>query len=312
MKKIQVNLLAHYNREEFFKYVLHYLLKIKDENKEKLKFVILNSTNDVYWDAIIYILNNNGIETIKNSVGASYMPKINKSIETDIKYSCSMDDDILINNYLWDYMIENIEILDEDKNLFLAPLISNGIPSVDEFIEDFMNDDNKKEMYDIFKNKKMENMWGATYTSLNKHTIESSEWNHLNFYEEVSRINHYYKGIHPVRPSYPAQMKLAEIIMSNYTKFEEKGEYKLDFMKRPYFCNSFYFIRTDVWKKIILDPSLFVDPYDEVPLNLYKDRHDLNMVFIRNGFCIHMAYNTIGEQKLIERFYLTKLSELVK
>jgi len=223
-----------------------------------------------------------------------------------------MDDDILINNYLWDYMIENIEILDEDKNLFLAPLISNGIPSVDEFIEDFMNDDNKKEMYDIFKNKKMENMWGATYTSLNKHTIESSEWNHLNFYEEVSRINHYYKGIHPVRPSYPAQMKLAEIIMSNYTKFEEKGEYKLDFMKRPYFCNSFYFIRTDVWKKIILDPSLFVDPYDEVPLNLYKDRHDLNMVFIRNGFCIHMAYNTIGEQKLIERFYLTKLSELVK
>lgn len=312
-KKIQINFLAHYNRESFFKYILYYLLKLKDVNKEKIKIVIHNTTNDNFWNENIKILNDNNIscEKITQSDG-HYMSKIRNSLNTDIEYTCSMDDDILINNFLWDYLIEKINVLDDNNNLFLAPLISNGIPSVDLFIEDFMNEDEQKSMHYIFKNMNIpKEMWGANYSNLNKHTIESNEWNYENFYREVSNIDHYYKGIHPIRPSYIAQMKLAEIIMNNYPKFESCQNYSLDFIKKPYFCNSFYFIKTDTWKKIINDNSLFRDSFDEVPLNLYKDDHDLNMVFVKNGFCIHMAYNTIGEQKIIENYYIKKLSEII-
>jgi hypothetical protein len=86
----------------------------------------------------------------------------------------------------------------------------------------------------------------------------------------------------------------------------ESNNFFLEKYKLPYFCNSFYFIKTSTWKKIINNKSLFRDPYDEVPLNIYRESNDLNMVFVRNGFCLHMAYNTINtnNQKNIEKYYI--------
>jgi hypothetical protein len=103
-------------------------------------------------------------------------------------------------------------------------------------------------------------------------------------------------------------------VMKNYHKFDEKGNYYFESIKRPYFCNSLFFIKTEEWKKIISDRSLFRDGYDEVPLNLYKDNHDLNMCFARNGFCIHMAYNTIGpnKQKLVQDYYTKELNKIIE
>lgn len=309
MKKIQINILFHFGREIFSDFILKYLIKIKNENKTKIKIL---SHGTIFSDKISNFtkeLNLNGIESYE-IYGGSYMQKIKNFLNTDSLYSCSMDDDILINNNLWDYMIENIDILENKDNLFLSPLISNGIPSVDLFIEDFMNDDDKKEMYNIFKNFHIDNLWGVDYSKLNKHTIQSNEWIFENFYDEVSKINHYYKGIHPVRASYEAQRRISEIIISNFDKFHGKSNYYLETIKRPYFCNSFYFIKTNIWQEIINDNSLFKDSFDEVPLNLYKDKHDLKMCFVRNGFCIHMAYNTIGKnQKMIENYYIEELKK---
>lgn len=306
MKKIQINILFHGGREEFSKFILKYLIKIKDENKQKIKIVSHCTTFSEKIEYFIKELNSNGIES-SNIYGGNYMQKIKNSLNTDSLYSCSMDDDILINNYLWDYMIENIDILEDDNNLFLAPLISNGIPSVDMFIDDFMSDEEKNEMHRIFKNFHIDNLWGVDYSSLNKYTEQSGEWISDNFYDGVSKINHHYKGIHPVRPSYEAQKRISEIIISKFDKFIENGNYYLEFVKKPYFCNSFYFIKTNTWKKIINDQSLFRDAFDEVPLNLYKDKNNLNMVFVRNGFSIHMAYNTISRQNEIQNYYIENL-----
>lgn len=236
MKLIQINIIAHHGREEFSNFVIKYLAKIKEENKKKIRVVIWASSSHGQWDDVKNFLKSNGIETKKVFPGGTYIEKIKMSVSSDTRYSCSLDDDILINNYLWDYMIENIEILDNNKNLFLAPLISNGIPSVDMFIEDFMNEDEKNIMHDLFKNKKIDNMWGATYESLNNFTIHSEKWNSDDFYKAVYKIDHFYKGIHPVRPSFEAQMKIAQIVMGDFQKFEENGNFYLEKVNKPYFC----------------------------------------------------------------------------
>jgi hypothetical protein len=297
---IQINIIAHNTyRFPFTSKSIDFLKKIKDCNKSKIKILICysNPTDFDLWenkknDLIVHKLNAESIciNELDRHVGNTYMNKIHHFIKSDCEYSCSMDDDILISNYLWDYIIENIKILDDEKNLFISPLISNGIPSVDLFLEDFCDDNQINIMHNIFKNTYIDNFWGVDYSNLN---VKSDKWDG-SFYDRVKTINHHYKGIHPIRVSLDAHVEMAKIICNNYNKILEPNNYRLECYQFPYFCNSFFFIKTKTWKKIIEDKSLFRDEYDEVPLNLYKEKNNLNMVLIRNGYCIHMAYNTIN------------------
>jgi hypothetical protein len=303
---ININLLSHNNdRITFIDKSIDFLMKIKEANKDKIMLSVYITTRYQFWDEISKKLEKNGIINriieVKNGPN-NYLNKIKKCIEIDCTYSCSMDDDVLISNYLWDFIIENIEILDDESNLFLAPLISNGIPSVDLFIEDFCDESENNIMKDIFKSTYIDNMWGVDYSELNKNRMEWSQ----EFYQDVTNINHFYKGIHPMRVSLHAHQKMAEIICNKKDKFISDNNFKIEKYKFPYFCNSFYFIKTENWRRIINDNTLFRDPYDEVPLNLYMEKNNLNMLFIRNGFCLHMAYNTIGtnNQKNIEKYYI--------
>jgi hypothetical protein len=77
--------------------------------------------------------------------------------------------------------------------------------------------------------------------------------------------------------------------------FLQDRNYVIEEIKAPYICTSFFAIRNDVWRNIINDQSLYVDNFDEVPLNKYKDKTNKKMLFITNSFCVHIIYNTIGE-----------------
>ena len=308
---IQINLLAHNSdRLHFTSKSLDFLKKIKETNKETIKLVIVFTDNHEHWSYISDNLNKNNIMTellyIPDGYN-NYLNKINSVVNTECEYSCSMDDDILISNYVWDYIIENISILEDETNLFLSPLISNGIPSTDIFIEDFFSEIDKNEINDIFINTKIDNYWGVDYSSLNKNR---KFWD-MGYYNDVDKLEHYYKGIHPVRVSIEAHRKIANVICDNIDKMVSNNKFKIEKYKLPYFCNSFYFIKTSNWQKIIKDKSLFKDPYDEVPLNLFMQNNNLNMLFIRNAFCLHMAYNTIGaeEQKKIEKYFIENFIE---
>ena len=309
---IQINILVHNSdRFIFTKKSLNYLMGIKDCNKLKIKINISYSDikQKTFWEELIDEFKLSGFfislsfypYTNKNN----YLNKINSFLETACEYSCSMDDDIMLSTELWDYMIDNINILDDEDNLFLAPIISNGIPSIELFINDFCDEDFTEKMHNLFINTNIPNLWGANYEHLN---VDRDVWD-MDYFESVKKINHHYKGIHPIRISVTGQEMVANYVCDNFDNFLSKNDYYLEKFKYPYFCNSFYFIKTSVWKKIIEDKSLFRDPYDEVPLNIYRESNDLNMVFVRNGFCLHMAYNTIGpdEQKRIEDIYKKRL-----
>jgi hypothetical protein len=318
-KILQVNILVHNtDRLDFTTRAIDEIKKIKNKTGVIIVICFSNNHEASIWKEKSSELISSGLSSIavyldkNDEAGTNYLNKIKYLINSEYRYSCSMDDDILISSYLWDYVIDNLEILNNEKNLFIAPLISNGIPSVDLFIEDFCTTEEKESLHSTFIDTRIENLWGANYEILNK---ERKTWG-IDFYDDVKKINHHYKGIHPVRVSIDAHNKLAEYICKNPKRLLEENEYRMEILKFPYFCNSFYFIKTETWKKIIEDSSLFRDSYDEVPLNLYMEKNDLHMVFIRNGFCLHMAYNTINtpdrtHQKEVESYYKINLIDKI-
>lgn len=285
---ITINYLAHDRSNNFWNISKHFLNLVKEENKSKIRVNILTTHNTDF-----EILD--GIETnvVLFNSGYNYMSKIQYAVSQNTEYSVKLDEDCFIGNHVWDYMIENVSVLESEDNLLLAPLLSNNIPLVDQFIESFVSDKSiKNEIYDNFLKRDMPNgLWGVDYSSLNAYTLQASSWNPSAFYEGVSQINHYYKGIHPIRICAEAQVILNDYIVDNFYKITDKQDYSIEEFNCPYFTNSLFAIKTDDWKKIVSIPAY--DAFDEVSLNVFKNSFNKKTFYIKNGFALHLTYNTI-------------------
>jgi len=285
---ISINYLAHDRSNSFWNITKHFLNLIKEENKSKIRVNIL-STHTTDFERL------NGIETniVLFNSGYNYMPKVEYALSQDTKYSVKLDEDCFIGNHVWDYMIENVDLLDSDDNFILAPLLSNNIPLVDQFIESFVTDETVKgQIYSNFLRRNMPNgLWGVDYSPLNAHTLQASSWNSSAFYEGVSKIDHYYKGIHPIRICAEAQIILNDYIMDNFHKITDKQDYSIEEFSCPYYTNSVFLIKTEDWKRVVLTPGS--DGFDEVPFNNFKNAFNKKTFYVKNGFSIHLTYNTI-------------------
>lgn len=286
---ITIDYLPHARPIEYWRLTSHFLNKIKPENKKKIKINIL-ATNDEPW--LDYLDSDIAAQVIIFPYNGNYLAKAHLASKDDNPYSVKLDEDCFMNNHVWDYLIENIHILDDPEVLLLSPLVSTNIPLVDEFIEGYIEDEEvKNQLHQLFLQRLMpNNLWGVDYTSLNKYTIEASEWNSEEYYKGVASIDHYYRGIHPVRISVQAQLLLSEYVLNNMDKFLTKQEYSLKEFNRPYFTNNVFAFKTEDWRKVLELPN---DGFDEVPLSEYKNAHNKKCYYIDNGFCVHPMYNTV-------------------
>ena len=193
----------------------------------------------------------------------------------------------------------------------MTPVISSGIPSVDIFINDFFTDDEKNTINNLFKNTVMPSqLWGVDYSKLNENTINSKEWNVSDYWKNVNTLSTYYKGLHPIRINETAICYLNSVILKYKNKIYEKQDYKLKITNEyPYFCNSIFAIKVSDYEKCVNNPALFVDPFDEVPLNKYMKLNNMNGIFITNSFSIHPCYNTLPNYKIIEDSFFSKIFE---
>jgi len=293
-KEITINYLPH-GRFRYTPHFINEIIKVKDSVKDLIKVNLMFSQpfNDE-WKKIVDFLRNHGIYSeYFVTDGGHYMTKIKTASENSGKYAIKYDEDIFLNAKGWEYFLENSKVLENDENLFLAPIITNGIPTVDIFIEQFFDEKAKKEIHDLFLKVPFANEWGVDYSSLRKYVTEAKEWVPDNFYEGIKQINHHYKGIHPIRLSGQAQYYMVNYILNNFQRFMEPKDYSISEVNRPYHCNSIFLIKNETWKKIIYNQSLFRDDFDEVPLNLYREYNNLKMLFINNCFAVHPSYNTI-------------------
>lgn len=297
---INICYLSH-NRIEYKKYwriTSHILNNIKPENKEKVKLSILATNNIPEWEAWAP----DDIETelvLFEKSEINLMEKIRYAAESDTEYIVKHDEDVFFSNHVWDYIIENIDVLQNGDNLLITPLLSNNIPLVDTFIPAFIeNESVKNKMYDLFKSQEMPNgLWGIDYSPLNEFTVNASEWNPEKYYEGVSNLSTNFKGIHPMRISAEAQIVLNDYILDNFDRMLEKHEYGFVEMTQPYFTTSTFFMKTEELAKIVNMTAY--DAFEEVQLNMYRHESNKKLLYVSNGFGIHTMYNTVYGNKNI-------------
>lgn len=318
MKSISINYLAHLShRKIFFKYISYYLYKIKKENKKNISFIIHYTNNESYWNNEVEKLLVEGIDAvaIQYMIGLNYMSKVRAAIQSPLEFSISVDEDTLLSNHAWDSLIESTYLLNNPNILLVTPLMSIEVGSVDLFIEKLCGKQLELEkLYLEVDFTKIGNLWGVDFTSLNEYTLGRSIWNYEEFYNKVETIPHYYKGIHPIRISKKAQIKVVSLILDNYEEFTKFKTYSEPVMlDRPYFTNHTYLLRTSTWKNILKDKSLVKDDFDEVPLNLYRRKHNYKIAYLTECFGLHAAYSTIGkeDQNEVEQTLLRGLDEKI-
>ena len=294
MKTITINYLSH-NRLDYSNLMFYFLSKIKPENKLKLKLNVL-ATHDNDW---VNKCDSLGIEYTIHVINShhNYLNKIRIAISTGTEYSVKLDEDCFINNHVWDFLIENVELLENPDTLTMSPVMSNNIPSCDYFISDYITDENiKNKIYGYFLNRSMPNgLWGVNYTPLNEFTTQSKVWDPVSFYKKLDSLNTNTKGMHPLRISYEAQIEINNYILNNIDNFLSKNNYGFITIDSPYFTNSLFFIKTEEWVNVLKQST--VDSYDEIALNKYKKDNNKQFVFIKNGFGIHPMFNTVHGNK---------------
>ena len=279
------------------------LLVLTHDNDSNFYKSVLKET-DIKYSIHNFGAHNNYL--VKANFAADY------AIQNNIPYMMKCDNDLFFKGATLDFMIEHLELLNHPSNLTLGPCLSSGIPCVEYFMDDFLNEEQRDTLKSKFLETTFKDIWGARYTHLNRFTINTPEpkiWDGEVFFREVRANEHHYKGIHPIRINLDAINYLNEQIIANKESFYKSVP--TDIIRdntSPYLCNSVYCIKASTYKDILNDQSLFVDCYDEVPLNKYAWRTNAAHLFVKNGYGIHMHYNTIPgnierEQKFCDIFF---------
>ena len=304
--KIAVNLLLRNPyRMDWMEIIFHYISKVKEENKKVLKLNFLCSYEEIV-DSVKTAIDKYGFEEMETEVvfypslgqayRLDYSQKMGFICETDCEYSIKWDEDFFINNYALDYIIENRHLLQDENNLTLCPLSSTGIPSSELFVDNYFDESDRVDIHDAIMSVSFPNIWGYDYSHLNSFTVDAQAkgqtWDGEGFYKAANDINYHYKGINPYRVSSSLQHLLNNKILQNPEKFLDKNEYEITAVKQ-YNCNHFCLIKSEDYKTILTDRSLYVDEFDEVPLNKYREMHDLNYLFVKGAYGVHPMYNTI-------------------
>jgi hypothetical protein len=313
-----MKLSIHYLTDQRRHFTFPNFIRLLNESKRKEEWVLLVLTNDndenFYLDELKKVNMNSYVMKVPQF--NNYLLKVNGALhfatQHNIPYMMKCDNDIFLKPQTLDYMFDNLELLDNSNHLTIGPVLTSGIPSIEYFYEEFLDEGAQNQLKNMFLNSTFDNRDGAVYESLNKHTIESTEWNKTDFFNTVRSLQHHYKGVHPIRINTDAVNFINDYIINNKERFME--DYELDIIRNndaPYLCNSIFCIRTDTYKKIVEDNTLYVDSYEEVPLNKYCWKNNMNHLFVKNGFAIHMYYNWTPnhinhEEEFCNKFFTSK------
>ena len=300
-------------------YTFHHFIKLLSLSTKKSQWKLLilpnDETEDFYNKEMEEFFDiNYDIYSIMGETPINYLLKaeyaVNYANYNNIPYMMKCDNDIFLKADVIDYIIDNLNILENNKHLTISPVLSTGIPSVEYFKDQFMDKESQEKLNNMFSNTYFPFIGSVNYSPLNKYTVDNSTkiWDPNSFFKGVKEFNHYYKGIHPIRVKEENMLFINNYIINNKDRFLQPSvnmELIID-NNSPYLCNSVFCIKTDVYKTILSSENMYVDNFDEVPLNKYAWLNNKNHVFIKNGFAIHMYYNWISNYLDYEKEFCKK------
>lgn len=295
------------------------LAGIKESNKQQIQlYVYCHEDDNALWEEMLYPVVEAGIQaTLASMPTDAYEHKMQVAQQTTTEYFCKWDDDVFINRYVWDYLIENVSVLDYPDVSVLAPTLSNGMPSVELFVKDFLTQEEKEDVHKIFMQDNIDpNIFGCNYAEVFDYIQNLSEWNGEQYWQLVDRINPvkdraglpwFYsivKGVHPARFSYDYNIYIAKHAVEHKDVVLKSADFFLEKYLTPYFCNNLFIARTDFYLEA---QKVFFDNWDEGQLTMYANQTDKSPVYVRNCYGIHMAYGCTVKQKEVEQYYLDNL-----
>ena len=297
----------HYTFELFTKNLGHSLYK----NQIIVLLLLHNDDEDFYKP----FLERNLIQykIISVPIENNYLLKIKSGVtfaeQMNIPYVMKHDNDIIIGSSMYDFLFENMNCLEKSENLLLTPTLTSGIPTVEQFSNDFLNEQEQLSLSNKYLEYKFQtNTWGVDYSSLNKFTVESKKWDPTSYFNAVKQINHPYKGIHPIRMYRPAIEELNTCVLKYSNKILSQKPTDLVYdSTSPYFCNSVFIIKREIYSTILGTNSIFIDPFEEVPINLWRIFHNKSIVYTKEGAAIHIIYNSIPDHNEYEKDFMKQL-----
>ena len=317
-KKLQINLLSCNHRSSRFPFSVRMFQELESiENFDAVRLCIHGEAGTITAWKQYLTQNAPKLEVILYEYNNSdYLSRIDTAHKTDCEYSCKVDDDVFINRYVWDYMINNLHMINE-QNPIISPILTNGMPSVELFMKDLLDEKDLEIAHSILLNGSIPtNLWGLDYTEINNKIRSMNKWDGREYWDFVSKVNtkwetnsvpwYYFivRGVHPARFSAEYNLFIANKIFENKSKIFNKQEYHMEEYPAPYFTNNIFISKTKYWIDTL---KLFNDGWDEGQLSLRMIMDKSSILYVRNGLGIHMAYGMTDQASLIEKTYMENL-----
>ena len=307
---LQINIYSSaMSRIKFCMHSISQLFKIKETNKEKIILAIFtNKMLEKSWKTFI---SNSPIGFVLYvGEGDDYMERTHVAMNSKCEYSCRFDDDEFISYPLWDYMIDNIPILNDPTIAFLSPTFNCGIPSTDFFVNDALTSEEQSHLSTIFiRDGVPQSPWySVDYSEIQRVISNMKVWDAHSYYENLNSYSGPCKGVHPIRFSYDANMFICKKTIECFNKFTEKNEYYTSKLSNIHNTHPFMF-KTSTWKTAL---NTMYDRFDELSLNMYAFQNKLSTYIVRNGFAIHLGYGSITNiSEIVNLYYARILNETI-
>ena len=179
-------------RDEIFPTHAKELARCKNQNFHF--YLLCNGLSEEMSKELYTILPNNlTIVEFKKPIINNYLDKIMFATDQHHEFSIKHDEDVFMVSESWDRLFSLADTLD-DTNLCATGVISNGIPTVELFLENH-TPKIKEELYADFCKISVGTTlsWLATncdYSSLDE---QYSHWDSEYFYKKLKNFIHYYK-----------------------------------------------------------------------------------------------------------------------
>jgi hypothetical protein len=303
--KILIGMLNDGRRYNHFSYFCKFLSQ--SQYKDNFKIIILsNKQNSFFHDIPIkYNLDASFVET-----GGEYMDKIIKFLsyakEYNYTYCFKVDNDIILPSHVFDFIYENINIIDKG---ILLPTLTTSIPSIYFLLEDYGNNEIKEKLFKMFKDFRYTNEWSIINNSLPEEYSYNNYVSFINNLKEPYCGN--YKAIHPIRYDVESTRVWNMYVLENKSLFSNKDKqcYLFEDINKCYFMPQAFLMNISLLENV-LDKSLAYDSYDEVTLNNLIKREEKQIFYIRNCFGLHIAHNGFMPNFLqYEEEFLSKFFE---
>jgi hypothetical protein len=316
MPKIAINILVH-ERVQFLNMTVWSLSRIR--NKENVVINLLCSGIPQRVPEIGDQLRSYGFEV--NVLGFArpapynFMDKISwMTDESQPEYLIRVDDDCFAPPLVWETLIGLPRLLEDEEVMAVAPCVTNGLPTVDDFRETFLDPDERDELDQIILANPILNKWTIDFSSLAP-AFEEKEWNPDLYYKLLYEHGDDRLGVHPVRFSLDAQQWIAQKVFEHWERFMNPPCVTCEYVRpdtRPYYCNTCFLIKREKYREIITDESLKRDAFEELPFNLYRRKHNKELGFITDAWMMNFCFRSVGNLNIEKEMYKKLMTKLEK